>query len=154
MSMLNQFCNILLRYTLTVDITFEAPPNYVGSRKRREQDDQPGVIVVISFNGVSNVDVSAITLDLEIETAVTDAYTQMPDGFDGLIATSYPGKNVNYIYSFGSAQSLSLRLENRDKFIQTKRLCQIRSKLLMHWVVRDVGHVNPTQWKDRVPLSF
>ena len=86
------------RYTLTVDITFVAPGTLQGGRKRRDasQEDSPGVIVVISFNGMSNVDVSALTLDLEIETAVTSAYTQMPDGFDGLIATSYPGKNDIY----------------------------------------------------------
>lgn len=67
-----------------------------GSRKRRNANLLPGVIVVISFNGMSNVDVSALTLDLEIETAVTSAYTQMPDGFDGLIATTYPGKDEMY----------------------------------------------------------
>ena len=65
-------------------------------RKRRDTTTLPGVIVVISFNGMSNVDVSALTLDLEIETAVTSAYTQMPDGFDGLIATTYPGKDEKY----------------------------------------------------------
>ena len=65
-------------------------------RKRRNANLLPGVIVVISFNGMSNVDVSALTLDLEIETAVTSAYTQMPDGFDGLIATTYPGKDEMY----------------------------------------------------------
>ena len=84
------------RYTLTVDITFVAPGTLQEGRKRRDASQQPGVIVVISFNGMSNVDVSALTLDLEIETAVTSAYTQMPDGFDGLIATSYPGKNDIY----------------------------------------------------------
>ena len=86
----------MLRYALTVDITFVEPGILLEpeNRKRRDASSQPGVIVVISFNGVSNVDVSAITLDLEIETAVTSAYTEMPDGFDGLIATSYPGKDV------------------------------------------------------------
>jgi len=82
-------------YTLTVDITFVRPVN--SGRKRRDADDQPGVIVVVSFNGESNVDVSALTLDLEIETAVTSAYTQMPDGFDGLIATSYPALMPNQV---------------------------------------------------------
>ena len=91
-----QFIHVDLRYTLTVDIQFVAPGTLVEGRKRRDASSQPGVIVTISFNGESNVDVSALTLDLEIETAVTSAYTQMPDGFDGLIATSYPGQDVIY----------------------------------------------------------
>ena len=94
---MNHRAEIFFRYTLTVDITFVAPGTLQENRKRRDADDQPGVIVVISFNGMSNVDVSALTLDLEIETAVTSAYTQMPDGFDGLIATSYPGMDEIYL---------------------------------------------------------
>lgn len=74
-----------------------APGTLVEGRKRRDASSQPGVIVTISFNGESNVDVSALTLDLEIETAVTSAYTQMPDGFDGLIATSYPALMPNQV---------------------------------------------------------
>ena len=63
---------------------------------------------------MSNVDVSALTLDLEIETAVTSAYTQMPDGFDGLIATTYPGKDEMYFWKLSIKESFknSLFIQN------------------------------------------
>ena len=59
---------------------------------------------------MSNVDVSALTLDLEIETAVTSAYTQMPDGFDGLIATTYPGKDEMYFWKLPIKESFKISL--------------------------------------------